>query len=477
MAITVTRASDQAPADNSDAAPAPAHPGGEAFVYRRAMAACGRLFEKLYRLYLREFPLMERQVPVIGWFGVIGFPTFWAVWTFLVPQPYESLTMRLIAVAISLPFALVPLLRRVPALTGLIERGLPIGFFVAVLICVPQHFTYMALMNEFNPVWHGSMMAATLLLFLLLDPANAFVCWFLGSASGMALWFAVSGQDSLPIAYNETLPIYGFVVAGSMLFGIRRKMIEREQIRAMAAIGGGIAHEMRTPLLSMRLDLDGLKRHMGKLDRLERQIGQSSPEEVTRLLKRWGEQQEPMIERLVTQIRQANAAIDILLANIDEGHIDARHFSVHSVTAVVNDALDAYPFRPGEGERTEIVLHDDFAFYGSDVLMRHVIFNLLKNTLRALRGRPEGKVWIEIAGGERNRLTVIDNGAGIARDELDLVFERFWSGERAAGGAGIGLHLCREIIEAFGGRIGCESELGRGTTFTISLPRVTGVSR
>lgn len=476
MSITVTRASDHVDAGPGEGPPTRAHASGPELVLRHPLQALRRGIAKLYRLYLREFPLMERQVPVIGWFGLVGYPTFWAVWSFLVPQPYESATMRAIATLISLPFALLPLMRRMPALAQPIERWLPAAFFVAVLICVPQHFTFMALMNDFNPVWHGSMMAATLLLFLLLDPANAFVCWFLGTLSGTALWFTVSGEERLPIASIETVPIYIFVVAGSMLFGIRRKIIEREQIRAMAAIGGGIAHEMRTPLLSMRLDLDGLKRHLGKLERLERQVGQSSPEEVNRLLGRWGRQQEPMIERLETQIRQANAAIDILLANIDEGHIDSRHFATHSITRVVNDALDTYPFRPGEGERTEIVLHDDFRFYGSDVLMRHVIFNLLKNALRALRGRPDGRVWIEIAGGERNRLTVVDNGAGIARADLDMVFERFWSGERAAGGAGIGLHLCREIIESFSGSIRCESELGRGSTFTITLPRVEGHS-
>ena len=67
-----------------------------------------------------------------------------------------------------------------------------------------------------------------------------------------------------------------------------------------------------------------------------------------------------------------------------------------------------------------------------------------------------------------------DTGAGIAAEDLPYVFERFYradkSRSRATGGAGLGLAIARQLVEAHGGRIAVESEVGRGTEFTFTLP-------
>ena len=77
------------------------------------------------------------------------------------------------------------------------------------------------------------------------------------------------------------------------------------------------------------------------------------------------------------------------------------------------------------------------------------------------------------------RIVVEDSGCGIASAELPHIFERFYrieenasagSGRTAVPGTGIGLNICREIVEAHGGRITRESELGKGSRFIISLP-------
>jgi two-component system phosphate regulon sensor histidine kinase PhoR len=71
------------------------------------------------------------------------------------------------------------------------------------------------------------------------------------------------------------------------------------------------------------------------------------------------------------------------------------------------------------------------------------------------------------------RFRVTDTGAGIARDELERVFERFFKGEpsRATGGTGLGLAIAKHIVIAHGGAIAAESPgLGRGSTFTFTLP-------
>lgn len=105
--------------------------------------------------------------------------------------------------------------------------------------------------------------------------------------------------------------------------------------------------------------------------------------------------------------------------------------------------------------------------------LRQALGNVISN---AVKYSPrESPVWIGARGGrQRVELWVRDRGAGIAPGDLAHLFERFFRGsqEHQSQGTGLGLYLTKEIVQAMGGTIRCESKLGRGSTFTISLPRV-----
>jgi two-component system sensor histidine kinase/response regulator len=102
-----------------------------------------------------------------------------------------------------------------------------------------------------------------------------------------------------------------------------------------------------------------------------------------------------------------------------------------------------------------------------------VLMNLLANALKFTRRR--GRVTVEVGPRDGEvELSVTDTGPGIAPNELPLVFERFSqdASARTSGsqGAGLGLLICRHLVEAHGGRIWAESELGQGARFVVRLP-------
>ena len=127
-----------------------------------------------------------------------------------------------------------------------------------------------------------------------------------------------------------------------------------------------------------------------------------------------------------------------------------------------------------EGRQITLILQLDPApCLGNADQLNQVLVNLIANAINfseqgqsiILRtGNDEGAVWASVS----------DEGKGIAAEHLPHLFERFYRADSArnheAGGTGIGLAICDEIIRAHGGRIDVESEVDNGTTFTIKLP-------
>lgn len=104
-------------------------------------------------------------------------------------------------------------------------------------------------------------------------------------------------------------------------------------------------------------------------------------------------------------------------------------------------------------------------------VLQNVIDNAIKYTL-------EGKITVRLTGDPNTvQVQVSDTGQGIPADDIPHLFQKFYrvdnSITRSVGGTGLGLYICRKIIELYNGRIWAASEVGKGTTFFINLPRIT----
>jgi PAS domain S-box-containing protein len=168
------------------------------------------------------------------------------------------------------------------------------------------------------------------------------------------------------------------------------------------------------------------------------------------------------------------------LAIIESGKVEFSMDSV-SVPNLINECEQMVePMAQQRG--ISIVLQDvDVACYvrADRIRCKQVLINLLSNAIKY--NRPDGTVTVDCVGlgAERIRIRVEDTGAGLASDKLSQLFQPFSRLGQEAGveeGAGIGLALCKRLVEQMGGAIGVDSTVGKGSVFWIELNRGEGTN-
>src|SRR5437899_6217265 len=110
-----------------------------------------------------------------------------------------------------------------------------------------------------------------------------------------------------------------------------------------------------------------------------------------------------------------------------------------------------------------------------DERIKQVLTNLIKNSLKACSAKI-GKVEVSVEENPTEAIvSVRDNGRGIPSDAIDNIFKKFYQVDtsltREKGGSGLGLSICKGIIEAHGGRIWGQSQPNKGATFSFSIPK------
>ena len=211
------------------------------------------------------------------------------------------------------------------------------------------------------------------------------------------------------------------------------------------------SHELRTPLTSVRGYAEVLNR------------GALPTEEERRHAMRRIESEAARMSTLVEDL--------LLLAYLDqERPLLATHVDLVGLVAdAVADARASAPERQIElvAQRARLLVEVD-----AD-RMRQVLGNLLSNALVHTPG--DARVRVSLASSPSGvQLDVADDGPGIAEDVIGHLFERFYRADpgrsRARGGTGLGLSIVAAVVAASGGTVSCTSELGQGTTFTVTLP-------
>ncbi len=235
---------------------------------------------------------------------------------------------------------------------------------------------------------------------------------------------------------------------------------ERMANRLKSDFIANVSHELKTPLSLIRM--------FGELLATGRAKSADTALEYAQIITRESERLSRLIDNVLD------------FARIERGKA-AYTFATGDLAEVLSRGLDVYRYRlEREGMKLTVDIPDDLPPVRIDEnAMTLVLLNLVDN---AVKYASEGKaLHVSLAErGDRVLLMVKDRGPGIGPDERERIFDRFYRAHsvrtRPIRGSGIGLSLVKHIAEAHGGGVYVESEMGKGSTFTVWLPRDSGES-
>jgi len=286
-------------------------------------------------------------------------------------------------------------------------------------------------------------------------------------AISMGLGFYLSGAISRPVMavsnaarrmafgdYNQKVPVEGPVETSQLAedFNTMASRVRRAYELQRDFIGN-VSHELRTPLTSIegfsQLLLENSELEEGKKRRFLSIIHEES-------------------KRVIRVLRDL-----LTLAEIDSG-LRAKSEEVDMVD-LLRKLESIYSARAlDEGIKFEVSIHEEVIKITSDKdRLERVLVNLLDNAFKytesggsvRLAAIPD-RGWVHIS--------VEDTGRGIPEELLPKIFDRFYRAgggtQKSKGGAGLGLSICKQILDSLGGRISVRSAVGHGTTFTVTVP-------
>ena len=398
----------------------------------------------------------------MGWVAQIGFSLYYWIWVYVFPQPYESLALRIVGMALTLPFFFARRLHR--------KSWFDFYLFVAVTYSGPFFFIFMFLMNGDSTMWAQTLLILIMVLFQF-EFKIAVLSFAVGTPAAYIAYVLTVGHYDWP--HPEALsniPVVVFALMSASIVKISRNILVEEQLKGMASVLGTISHELRTPLRSVDASARGLKRYLPAL--VEFYEKHHKDLEADPVLSSRVAMMGAALDRVQADVQYMNSVIDLLLANAGDARRRAQSDLDFNVNGVIVDAVKRYPF---ENAQQRALVHLDlgevFTVKGNAELFMMVIFNLLKNSLRAVAKASKGDIHIITGAADGGHYVIFrDTGCGIPKSELPHIFRRLYS-YPANMGTGIGLAFCRDTLEAMGATITCRSEIHTYTEFTITFPK------
>ncbi len=236
------------------------------------------------------------------------------------------------------------------------------------------------------------------------------------------------------------------------------QLVRSEKLASIGQLVAGIAHEINNPVNAIVNTVGPLDEAITELDGADEATRRETSREIrdmVRVVQRGAQRTKAIVQALHNYSRTDDESVVEFDINrsIDDSLELLRHLLKQQVT-VEKSYGEAGRLRGHAGQ------------------IGQVFMNLLTNAAQAVSGRERATIHIESEGdGERVVVKITDNGAGIPTHVLPRIWDPFFTTKDVGEGTGLGLSIVHELVERHGGSIEVETELGKGTTFTVTLPR------
>jgi len=223
------------------------------------------------------------------------------------------------------------------------------------------------------------------------------------------------------------------------------ELIKANKLSALGELASSIAHEIKNPLISIQ----GFARRIGTTE------DRDKLEKYAKFIEQEADRLTQVLTKLLGFSRMDEPKKDFL--NMNDIVDDTVLFMEHHLTRFKNVeiAVEKEPDLP-------LVQVDR-------IHVQQTVVNILMNAAQAMPGG--GKILIQTGRGDQYVfISITDTGVGIKEEDLEKIFEPFFTTKEKEQGTGLGLSLCKRLIEANAGKIEVESKVGEGTTFRIMVP-------
>ncbi len=282
-----------------------------------------------------------------------------------------------------------------------------------------------------------------------------------GRASVQELEMELSEERSLSTARNRLLDANIkelndlYLVLKEKLQELRRRnekikrfeadLVQAGKLSALGEMAGSIAHEIKNPMISIQ----------GFAERIEKT---SEPEKVNRYARLIG--------------REAQRLSKVIVSLLDFARRNEPKKERLNINDIVDETMLFMEHHLTRFKKVELVIEkaEQLPLVDVDkIQVQQTIVNIMINGAQAM---PDGgRITVRtVTDGASVSILIADNGTGIRKDDMAKIFQPFFTTKDAGEGTGLGLPLCKKLIEANGGRIEVESAPGSGTTFTLNFP-------
>ncbi|XLZ71335.1 HAMP domain-containing sensor histidine kinase [Massilia sp. SR12] len=236
---------------------------------------------------------------------------------------------------------------------------------------------------------------------------------------------------------------------------IKGQMLQQEKMAALGTLAAGLLHEVNNPVNFCMMAID---------------VAMEEP----------AAKDSEVLKECLVDAKQGMQRVQYIVSDLKTFAYRKSGSEHESAQFLFERALESSVRLVGheiKGVKVQRHLQPDTLVRGDEAAIIGVLINLLSNAALAMRKGASTAPTIDIyaeARGDRLKITVRDNGPGIAADNIGRVFEPFFTTREVGQGLGLGLSICYSVIQRHGGLLAVESVPGEWTQFTFDLPRVTG---